>query len=174
MGDRTGGIKSTREESRSRLVALAAASGSLVLISLLSVATPTPSILSPYSVAVVLPYFIGGPFLAYSVCPILFLLSGVHLLRGESRVPVLSSLVFFALSASSAVWMVWGWNPGLRHYGFGHTATLFALNGAILAALLGLHRKARRRPSFPKSLLFHWLLWAWVGWGAFGWLRQLF
>ena len=145
------------------------------MASWLSIATPAPSLLSPYSLAVVIPYLIlAEPFPAFSVVPALFLPAGLVIVLGRAHRPTAGAIAFGILAPLSLFFSVWGIRPGIAHYGATHTLGILAINMLLCLLLAFILRRARRRPTFGRLLLFHGGLWCWVAWIGFPWLRQLF
>ena len=155
-----------------RIFAMGGLAVLLGVVSFISIAGPVPSILSPHSMAVVIPYLLHGPVLAMATCPVLFLATGAGLPFAAERMSRAPVWTFAALATASIAWLASGIAPGIEHYGTGHTVGLLSVNGLAVMLLAGVLPRVRKRPAFGAQLLFHWLVWAWVAWGAFGWLRH--
>ncbi len=155
-----------------RLILLGAASVTVGLASAVSIAGERPSLLAPFSMVAVVPALIVGHPSSQLFAPILFVVTGAGLLR---RQPSLAMPVacFGCLAIASALWLAWGYEQGMRHYGAAHTHGLIAVNALVAGLLAALMLHARQRRGFTTGLLLHTLTWCWVSWSAFGWLRQL-
>ena len=104
--------------------------------------------------------------------PGLFFVWNVHLLRGDVEVPRRSSLGFTILTALSILALGSGWSFGVRYQGRAHTVGVIVLNGVALSICWWLWVRARARPSFGRSLTFHWATTVWLVWLAFPWLGE--
>jgi hypothetical protein len=155
-----------------RLLFFAAGAALVALTSALSIAGSRPSLLAPFSMIVVVPYLVTGSGAGVLACPVLYVLTGLGLLRRRARIGV-PVLTFVALATTSAVWLAWGYEPGLRHYGAAQTHGLIAINALAAGVLAALMLHARQRPGFARGLALHVLAWCWASWSAFAWLRQV-
>ncbi len=156
-----------------RLLFIAVASVAVGFASAASIAGQRPSLLSPFSMVVVVPDLILGSPASLGFAPILFVLTGSGLLRRHPSVAI-PVICFVSLGTLSALWLAWGYEPGMRHYGAAHTHGLIAVNALSAGGLAALMLHARQRATFTTGLLFHTLTWCWASWSAFGWLRQVF
>ncbi len=138
----------------------------------ISISGSRPSLVSPFSMIAVVPYLVLGSRASILAGPLLFAATGAGLLRRQPRLG-LPVLCFVALAVLSALWLAWGYDAGLRHYGALHTHGLIALDALGAGVLAALMLWARNRASFGSGLVFHTLTWCWASWGAFGWLRHL-
>src|SRR3954447_24323635 len=118
----------------------------------------------------------GYWFLRYAlpvlIGPCLFFVWNIHLLRGEMEVPR-RSLVALTILTVLSVFALWsGWGFGITYQGRRHTVGVILLNAVAVSICWGLWLLARARPSFARSLLFHWATSVWLVWLAFPWLGE--
>lgn len=157
-----------------RTASVAATALAIALASWLTIATSAPSLLSPYSLAVVIPYlWAGGPLPAVLIWPAFFAVPGAGLIAGRLRPPRGSGLLLALLAMLSLWFAAWGVRPGLRHYGGSHTFGILVADVLLIAALVLLLLRSLSRPSFGRLLAFHGLLWTWFAWIGLPWLRQV-
>lgn len=153
---------------------IAGTAGIIGFLSWQTVAAPYPSLLSPYSLTVVVPYWIQGPLLAFALYPALFLVHSAGLGFGRIRRPWLAGFAIAVFDLVSIFFTMWGLRPGLLHYGPVHTLGMLLVNGLFVVTLAVVFTRAFRRPSFAALLAFRGLFWAWIAWSGLPWLRQLF
>lgn len=109
---------------------------------------------------------------AFVLWPVAFVAWAHPLLRGSGhllRRTVVLSAVLFLLSIAG---FVVGWPFGLQYQGALFTWGCLALSLALAAGVGFLALSCRRRPSFPKNLAAHWLLFAWALTYAFPYLGE--
>lgn len=104
--------------------------------------------------------------------PPLFVAWNRQLLRGEKDIPrrSLTALVIFTML--TVLVFIADWDQGVRHQGRSHAIGVLMLNISSLAACWTLLSFGLNRPSFLRSLLFHWITAVWLAWLAFPWLDQ--
>ena len=155
--------------------------------SYMTIASGSPSLLSPLSLVVAIPAMFAfdafpgsGPLrdvatlgLVSAVFPALFLIWSVPAFRKEPSVPPRSTVLLVLLAALSGAWFVLSWDYGLRYEGRRHTVGVLVISAFLLSLVGGLWLWARRVPSIRSSALFHTALFAWLAWGAFPWLGEL-
>ena len=143
----------------------------LAAVSYATVAANVPTIASPFSLTVVLPFLSVGA-VAFGVWPLAFLLWCVPLFSRASAIPHRSVVFAGAAWVFGAVWLGVNWRDGISHAGVVQVATLLALDSAVAILLFWLIRRGRREPSFLTNYAFHRLLFAWVAWGSAPWLGE--
>ena len=166
------------------------ASGALCVFILgcISIYTGSPTWLSPYPLAVVVPALWIAELssrvttsaniailLALGALPIslAYLLWSPHLLKKSPILPR-RSIVLFVIVAALTMWGAIGsWPYGLKYQGFAYTLYVTAIGVVALVVLGAIGIWTRMSPSFAKNFAFHTLLFAWLAWGAFPWLGEL-
>ena len=147
--------------------------------------TGVPTLLCPLPLLTVIPaFFLASPivpsvptyrftWLAVFVPAVLFLAWDPQLFRGRPQVPKRSLALLAVLTVLSVVWFHQGWWYGMKYQGPTFTVAVCIVNLLWLALLWVMFVRCWRRPSFPQSLLAHWMLFAWLAWYAFPYLGEL-
>lgn len=148
-----------------RALAVAAVSLALVVAQALGLfGGGSPSIWSPAPFLLVIPAFMGVP-------PLLVLLSFVAifcvwspaLLRGESSTPRRTTVLCVAFGVLSAAWYASGWRYGVRYEGLAYTVTCAVLSTALFSFCSLLLWRSHAAPTFLRSLMAQFALFAWIG-----------
>ena len=142
---------------------------SLALVPWLSLSASTPKIWAPLSIVL----FIFGGWLALGIVPVVMWLWNPAAFAGGDNIPKRSIVLFLFLATLSIFYCFISWPYGIEYQGQFHTVVVILLNATLITALLLLGWLGWRRPSFRKSLAFHWLLFAWVISYAFPYLGEL-
>ena len=156
-----------------RTILLVVGMALLAVVSWSTFANNVPSAGSPYSFAVVIPVFEGGKAFAVTVLPLAFLLWSVNLVAGETRLPIRSIALLLLLTFGCVAWFAAGWRYGVQYQGLELTAFWAAVNSVLISVMWLMAVRYRRKPSWYKTLLFHWVLFAWAAWCGFPWLGEL-
>ena len=141
---------------------------------------------SPFPAVTVFPSLIGSmlvggnktgyTFVRYVfpavIGPALFFVWNRQLLRGVETVPRRSSIALMVLTGLTIYFFVSSWTHGIEYQGLAYTTTVAAANAFALAVCWSALFLARRKPSFGRSLLFHWTTTVWLVWVAFPWLGE--
>ena len=136
---------------------------------------------SPFPAVTVLPSLVGSvlaggnktgyTFLRYVfpavIGPALFFGWNLQLFRGVEKVPRRSWIGLIVLTGLTIYFFVSSWTLGIKYQGLAHTTTVAAVNAFALGVCWSLLLLAHRRPSFGRSLLFHWMTTVWLVWVAF-------
>ena len=144
----------------------------LAIVSWSTIAGRIPSYLSPFSAAVVFPFFHVGSAFAVSLPAVLFLLWNLDLVAGSIRLPMRSIILLAAITIVCALWFVTGWARGLTHQGFSVLISWSAMNLGIASIMWIQVSRFRYKASWLKTLIFHWVLFAWPAWCGFPWLGE--
>jgi hypothetical protein len=122
----------------------------------------------------VLPIFLSEVWglAVFVLWPLAFLAWSHSLLRGSSQFPKRSLVAWALVFLLSAVWYVEGWRLGLQYEGAAFTWGCLGLSLILALSTLSLGLACRKKPSFPKNLAAHWLLFAWVATYAFPYLGE--
>jgi hypothetical protein len=97
----------------------------------------------------------------------------MQLLFGLSRIPMRTLVLLGVIWAVNLLWITAGVSTAWDYHGHTYTAGIVVINVTIPLALAGLWIAARKRPSFLRSLAFHWLAWVWLTLYAFPYLGVL-
>jgi len=143
-------------------------------VGLLLPSSGSPSLVAPTSVVLVLPIFVSELWgvVAFAVWPLAFLAWAHPLLTGSGIFPARTFVLWAVLQLLSAVWFAAGWQLGLQYEGATFTWGTLVLSVLLSLGALGLGMSCRRRASFPRNLVAHWLLFAWVVTYAFPYLGE--
>jgi hypothetical protein len=153
----------------------------------MTIASGSPSLLSPLSLVVAIPALLAfealpgsGPLrdaaklvLASALLPTLFIIWSAPALRRGPRIPLRSTVLFVVLAALSGTWFVVLWDFGFRYQGRIHTVGVLVVSVVLLGLVGTVWLRARRAPSINLSVSFHTALFAWLAWGGFPWLGEL-
>jgi len=146
-------------------LAVAAVSLALVVAQALGVfGGGSPTILSPAPLLFVLPVFIGLPVLL-----ILFLFLAIFcvwspaLLRGEVSTPRRTLVLYVVFAVLSTAWYVTGWHYGAQYEGLKYTVTCAVLSAASFSLCSLLLWRSYASPSYLRSLVAQFALFAWIG-----------
>ena len=137
-----------------------------------------PTILSPLPALTVFPAFTLGIFLhlwyaAAAVPVLLFFFWLPGLFFGDGKIPKRTYALLAIATVLSVFWFTRAWQWGLDHNGAEYTITLLVVNITVVSFLaVAFFRNWKKAPSFPTSLVLHWLLFAWLAWCAFPWLGE--
>jgi hypothetical protein len=156
-----------------RVTATTAIVMGLILLSWLTVFPGVPEVYAPLNFLVMVPYFLGGRLVAFSVIPVFFLLWCLPMLRNGAQLPTRSIILLVCAVALSAISLISGYNHGIEYQGFDYTRGVFIINLVWWALLGGLAVFARCRPGIGQNLVFHAMLFAWLAWYAFPYLGEL-
>ena len=141
---------------------------------------------SPFPAATVLPSLIGSVLVGGNetgywllryvlpavIGPALFFGWNPQLFRGVESVPRRSWTGLVIVTGLTIYFFVSSWPLGIKYQGLAHTTTVAVVNAVAVAAGWSALFLAHRRPSFGRSLLFHWITTVWLVWGAFPWLGE--
>jgi hypothetical protein len=133
---------------------------------------------SPFPAVTLLPSLIGsvlvggtetGYWLLRYVLPVIigpavFYGWNPQLLRGIETVPKRSWIGLVVLTALTIYFFVSNWSLGIQYQGWSYTTTMAFVNGVALILCWGALLRAHRRPTFGRSLLFHWAATVWLVW----------
>ena len=135
--------------------------------------TGAPTIASPYPLPLVIAAFAGVPplLVALSVSAAFFAWS-YPLFRGESGIPLRSTILFLVVAAGSVWFFATGWEYGLKYQGHVYTATCASLSTIQFAVLTTARLLNRRSERFWTSLGFHVGLFAWIATYAMPYLGE--
>lgn len=132
-----------------------------------------PNLLSPASVLLVFPVFMGfPPLIVVVIFVVAFLLWRPALFSGEARIPTRTLVLLAAVAVLSAVFYVSGWSYGIKYQGALNTGVCLALSVLLLVGCIVAAWRGRKRPSFPTSLALHSILFVWVASYAFPYLGE--
>ncbi|MDR3634847.1 MAG: hypothetical protein P4L84_13670 [Isosphaeraceae bacterium] len=147
----------------------------LGLLTLLEPAFATPSKLVPCSFPLIFILFVTHVNIGILAC----LVAGAFwswswfLFRGQSRVPLRTVIAFAAAAILSLVHFVSFWRRGIEFSPGPILTVCYAiLDGLCVAGLAFLLLRARQRPSFPRNLTLHALLFVWLITYAFPYLME--
>lgn len=156
-----------------------------VVIAALSAIAMTPrsfTLISPFPLLVAATWLIlaGGNTMnpdlsrvaSALIIPLLFLLWGFPLFRGEAVIPSRSRWAAVILVVLSCAYLGWSAQYGVEFQGSVHTFGVIGVNLLIGAALVALYVFNRRHATFAKNLLFHAVLFCWLGTYAFPFLGE--
>lgn len=125
--------------------------------------TGTPTIVSPYSVPLVLPAFMGVPRLVVGMAVgLVFAAWSRQMLRQEFHIPRRSLVLFVAGIVLSVTNFIAGWPDGVQFQGRAYVATCLGISIALALILTVILLRNRAVPSARNFLAFHV--------GLFGWL----
>jgi hypothetical protein len=152
----------------------------LVGISWLSVRTGSPTVTSPFPLAVVWPLLEADEhfgnsfhFMAYLAVPAAFLLWSFHLLFARDEIPRRSWVVFPVAVVANAIWCISIARFGLDYHGLSYTLPVIAIAILLSLAIVRLMISARRRATWSINYTVHLIFFAWLAWYAFPWLGEL-
>jgi hypothetical protein len=100
-------------------------------------------------------------------------LAALPLAIRQAARPTLSIAVYGAAVVLSVPFFLSAWEHGVQFQGPVYTALVAAENVLCAAALGVLLWTLLRRPSRPRALCFHILLFLWLAWVAFPWFGQM-
>ncbi|MBT1450288.1 hypothetical protein KJ365_05295 [Glaciecola sp. XM2] len=153
----------------------------------LSVILQTPSIISPFSVPVVLPTLLvsmlGWPHWLTAILGglpiasvfIVLTIRGSHRTRLQERVSISNaSIIFITLVALVSVLMhAVLFQNGLQVQGLFHIFTIYVFNILCITTIPVLYWRHFKCPNLKNYLLFHTFFFSWLGFSAFPWLGEL-
>ncbi|MBU1123350.1 hypothetical protein KJ652_02060 [Patescibacteria group bacterium] len=159
---------------RSTHIALA-----LIVIGILtnfSISTNVPHILSPFSLPLVIPLFLGLPILAIVFISIfIFVLFNSTILYKISfdKIPMRLQALVGVTCILSIIWFVLGWEYGLTYQGTQYTRGIALLNFSIACILVLFCYFVRKRPTWIQVITIATLAHIWFFSYAFPYLGEL-
>ncbi len=157
-----------RGPSQGRRIALVLlGTAALVVLSWGSVALGTPTVITPHSAVISVPYQIAGPVVAFSIIPAVFFLWNLGAMRGRRRLPRRSMALFTVVAVSSLTLLLMDWQRGAQEQGMLHMMGILAENAFFIGFLVLRASRSRRERSFQNTYVFHLALFAWIAWCAF-------
>ncbi|MBI1764793.1 MAG: hypothetical protein HYR56_25565 [Acidobacteria bacterium] len=139
---------------------------SLSLVAWQSINANVPRIWAPFPfwlflVGMLIPSFLGTKLFILSIPALAMWIWNPYAFLGKPEIPARSFMLFFLLALLSILHNIIYWSYGMKYQGGVHTVAVIILNFSLIATLALIGLKAWRKPAFPLSLGFHWLLFAW-------------
>lgn len=161
--------------SRVRTAALLVCALSTVAVVKQAALSGVPTVASPFPFLVVVPMFLGWPFIVSAVIPIFaFILILWPISRAKrGPIPMRASILLAVGTILSAPWLVTGWTYGVQYEGFDYTLRVVIINLVFICALWCFWTYTRRDSTFGWRLVFGTLLFYWLFWFAFPYLGEL-
>lgn len=128
--------------------------------------------LHPFPMLLAVPMLFGLGWFSLVLVPLLYLAWAPQLLRGEPRVPLRTVIAYWSILALSCLYFWSSWRYGVRYQGLSFTRGAGILNLCMAITLGVVLRLVRKKPSFSRSLVAHWLLFAWALSYAFPYLGE--
>lgn len=133
----------------------------------------SPTILSPAPLLFVIPAFMDLPvFLVPFLFLAIFCVWSPALLRGEARNPRRTLVLYVVFAVLSTAWYVTGWHYGAQYEGLRYTVTCAILSAALFSLCSLLLWRSHASPSFLRSLITQFVIFAWIGSYAVVYLGQ--
>lgn len=130
--------------------------------------------MAPGSVLLVIPVFLGVPVpVVLAVFLVLFLIWSGQLFRGRPGLPRRTVILLAITMGLSISYFVASWDYGLRYQGMTYNVVCALVSALFVVSCALVLWRARRHPSFDKSLLLHTLVFAWLASYAFPYLGEL-
>ena len=120
-----------------------------------------------YYLSFALKSFALGIACASLIGPILYVILSFPLIKGKTKINVLSKIVAIVVIALSLYWLIDNWPGGESFQALFYPAAMFALNVAFWVGLVVVERINARKPSFASNLIFNLLLFVCLSWVAF-------
>jgi hypothetical protein len=122
-----------------------------------------PTILSPVSIPLAIPAFLGvPPSLVVLAFVAIFWLWCAPLFAGKISVPKRTGVLLMVVGALSTIAFAIGWRFGMEYQGLAHIAVCILASAAMLAFCIFFFRRVHKHPSFGGSLLLHTLIFVWI------------
>jgi hypothetical protein len=105
---------------------------------------------------------------------LLFFAWNPGLLRGETKIPKRSYVLFSTAIVLSVAYFITSWKWGMRYQGIRYVHAVCAIN-LVWTGFMGFAFALswKRSSSFVLNLFLHWILFAWLAWYAFPYLGEL-
>jgi hypothetical protein len=105
---------------------------------------------------------------------LLFFAWNPGLLRGETKIPNRSYVLFSTAIVLSVAYFITSWKWGMRYQGIRYVHAVCAIN-LMCTGFMGFAfaLSLKRSSSFVLNLFLHWILFAWLAWYAFPYLGEL-
>lgn len=133
----------------------------------------SPTLMSPSSLPLILPAFLGVPAgLVAMLFGVVFLSWQTALLRGAAAVPRRTVILWAATTILSGAYFATSWRSGLLYEGLPYTRTSLVLNLFLLVVCTVLLWRARTVPSFGHALSAQTALFVWLATFAFPYLGE--
>jgi len=116
----------------------------------------------PFLIGRLIPSFLGSWFAILSLPALAMWIWNPRAFLGKPEIPARSFLLFFLFALLSVLCNIVYGSYGMEYQGEAHTVAVIILNFSLMATLALIGLKAWRKPAFPLSLGFHWLLFAWL------------
>lgn len=150
-------------------------------------AAGVPTIICPFSFVVFIPFLFLSLIieklstslstltiiLSCTVTPIFYMLWSRKLYNDKNKIPRRSIVLFSILLVFSFIYLMRGWNEGLRYQGKQHILAMYGLNLLFWIIMIVLYFVNKERPTFKTNFIFHWVSFSWLIWVAFPWLGEL-
>lgn len=124
----------------------------------------SPSILSPAPLLLTIPALMGLPVLLvlFSFL-VIFCVWSPALLRGEASTPRRTIVLYVVFATLSTASYVSGWHNGVQYEGLRYTVTCAVLSAALFSLCSLLLWRSHASPTFLRSLVAQFVLFAWIG-----------
>ncbi|HKR61537.1 MAG TPA: hypothetical protein VJS64_17755 [Pyrinomonadaceae bacterium] len=147
---------------------------SLCLVTFQALNTGVPKPWAPFPFPLVILLWLGTPgILVLSLGALAMWAWNPKAFAGKSQIPKRSLILLLILTCLSIFQNIISLPYGKKYQGEFHTIVVTAMNFSLIIALMIIGAWARRKPSFPLNLGFHWLMFAWVVSYAFPYLGEL-
>ncbi len=133
-----------------------------------------PKIWAPCPAPLIIPRWLGTPLIIVITFWTLAMWAwNPNAFTGKKEIPKRSFILFLLLGCLSVFYNIAGIPFGKQYQGEFYTQAVTVINFSLIAVLISIGIWARRKPSFPLNLIFHWLMFAWMISYAFPYLGEL-
>jgi hypothetical protein len=148
---------------------------STIAVAKISCSANVPTVLSPFPILVVLPLFMGLPFLAVAAISVMSFVAILWPIcqSGRGPIPPRATILLGIATGLSALWVGAGWSYAVGYHGLHYTAWVTAINSIFVASLWGLWVPLRGNAAFGWRIAFGTLFFYWLFWFAFPYLGEL-
>jgi hypothetical protein len=163
----------SQQVSRGILVGLTIA---IAIIAYISVSSGMPSLIAPFPLLVLLPWFFGVPAFAVPIIPA-FAFSVCHVShlrrRPRERLAIGLTILLWIVTPLNLLSLVAGWSYGIQYQGFSHTLFVVIANAIFAVAVWTTWWSATKPMNYKMQIAFGFMLFAWLSSFAFPWLGEI-
>lgn len=161
----------------------------VLVVSSLTVVAEDLKVYSPYSLTVVISFFLfyGIDFAEIITSlpkalvalilslpnALLFLASTIPIMRGNVKVSRILIGISVLLMLLSIGYLFTSYSYGIRYQGLRYTVSIYLFNAILIGLIATVLVKNYRKPTINNSLFYSSLLFGWLGWCAFPMLGEM-
>jgi hypothetical protein len=148
----------------------------IAIIAYVSVSSGVPSLISPFPLLVVVPFFFEVPGFAVPIIPALaFAVCHISHWRRKprARLAIGLTILLWIVTPLNLVSLVAGWSYGIQYQGFAHTLFVVIVNATFAVVVWTMWWLATKPMNHRMQIAFGFMLFAWLSSFAFPWMGEI-